>query len=437
MSSLFPGTTPVGEINVNGGREDLNFFIPPSNKKLHFEIFASSSQVPQDLRLLENSKSDLQIAILIDKEIDSRISELFYRKKPAKPFPSFYLSELFLEQRIRKFKIEVKKLVEIILKDNIILKDYNKIFEESDEIHEYIYPNIFPFIDYPPKIKAYSTEFNFKSEIIKDILQKFDENVEILPFICRENCIFSFFDLKQNEILKNYISYKKVPIGINTWLEDPIKRYWIIELLNVFIKSYCIKYKNLEFDGDKKRYFFHKKSQNDKILGNYNKNNKDTTETKDKTDNTDKDKIIDKKTISYFTGIKHQKRRLYWSKEDYYVHLAFRLKVIILNNRLFLMILPTYVFTEDGINMIPPEKRSGLYTRYRNKQHNPAVLNSIRFLLSYFSDLEDITKDIEFKINDISLKVENSFQAYKISAGNPNDYRNMYNVLTREEFKDG
>lgn len=438
LLEIYPGTYSVCETNVNGGREDLNFFIPPLNYKVHFEIFASKSQVPQDLRLLENSKSDLQIAIIIDKEIDPKVIEEYYRKKPDNPFICFKLSELFLEESIEEFKDTLKEKISEILDLNPTFKDYNKIFRQSDEAHEFIYPNIFQFTKYPKVIRSYISNFNSKMEIIKDIIENYGDNIEILPFIFRENRIYSFFDLMDDTIFKNYINKEINANDLDIWLDDYDKRRWIIELINVFIKSYCIQHKDLEFDGEKKRYYFCKredtldKHEDKKFL------EEDDDELEDIEDDEieDEEGIVDMKTIRYFTGIRHQIRRLYWSKKDYYVHLAFKLRVITFEKDLHLMILPTFVFTTDGTNLIPPESRSGLYARYRNKQHNPSILNSIRFILSYFSDLEDYTKNLEFKIKDVSFEIENRFKASRIQAGNPEDYRDIYNILIRKVERD-
>lgn len=126
LNEIFPDAHPISEANVNGGRIDLIYYIPPLNESIHFEIFATESQVINDLRLLEQSKSKIKISILIDKEIDLNVSEKYFKKRPSNPFPSINLSNLFLESKVINFKNELAKILDnSFLNNNIKL---NNIF---------------------------------------------------------------------------------------------------------------------------------------------------------------------------------------------------------------------------------------------------------------------------------------------------------------------
>lgn len=116
LKEIYPESHPISESNVDGGRVDLIFYLQPLNYNVHFEIIASKSRVTQDLRLLERSKSDIRIAILIDIKIDPSVSTEYFRKRPYNPFPSYKLSDIFLTSKIAEFKDNIKKIIKNFLK---------------------------------------------------------------------------------------------------------------------------------------------------------------------------------------------------------------------------------------------------------------------------------------------------------------------------------
>lgn len=73
LKEIYLETYPMNESDVDGGIVDLICYFDALNHTIHFEIFASYSTVIKDLRLLEQSEFDIQVAILID---DARISHL-------------------------------------------------------------------------------------------------------------------------------------------------------------------------------------------------------------------------------------------------------------------------------------------------------------------------------------------------------------------------
>jgi hypothetical protein len=95
LTRMYPDALAVPEVSgVLGGRNDLiQFFF--NGRRVVFELFFSPSQVPQDLRLLEQSQADVMIAILLDKQVDPRLATEFFRKKPN-AFPFLWLSRVML-----------------------------------------------------------------------------------------------------------------------------------------------------------------------------------------------------------------------------------------------------------------------------------------------------------------------------------------------------
>ena len=86
---LEPGEMPAG-------RSDLAFSFPDGRYAV-FEIFATVSQVPQDLRHLEQSNALARIAILTDPALDDGdIYREYYAKRPRDPFPVINLSDILV-----------------------------------------------------------------------------------------------------------------------------------------------------------------------------------------------------------------------------------------------------------------------------------------------------------------------------------------------------
>lgn len=112
LNELFPHDYAISEVaGVLGGRNDLMHFAFDGRSAV-FEFFFSPSQVPQDLRLLEQSKAEIKIAILLDKEINHRLADEYFHKKPN-PFPYLWLSQLLVESRKKCCLIMLHKLLSL------------------------------------------------------------------------------------------------------------------------------------------------------------------------------------------------------------------------------------------------------------------------------------------------------------------------------------
>lgn len=116
LSRLYPESCPVEEVSgVPGGRNDLIQFFS-NGRRFVFELFFSPSQVPQNLRLLEQSVADVKIAVLLDRQIDPRLATEYFRKKPDH-FPYLWLSQATLP---RYEAVCLARLVELIDEDSSI-----------------------------------------------------------------------------------------------------------------------------------------------------------------------------------------------------------------------------------------------------------------------------------------------------------------------------
>jgi hypothetical protein len=91
----FPDNPSVAEVfAVKGGRNDLIHY-DQQGRLAVFELFCSTSQVPQDLRLLEQADAHWKIAVLLDREIRPELSDAYFHKKPQ-TFPFLWLSQVMM-----------------------------------------------------------------------------------------------------------------------------------------------------------------------------------------------------------------------------------------------------------------------------------------------------------------------------------------------------
>src|SRR5260221_884358 len=110
LNDLYSQDYTAPEIaGVLGGRNDLMQFAFDGHCAA-FEFFFSRSQVPQDLRLLEQSKADIKIAILLDKEINPKLASEYFHKKPD-PFPCLWLSNLLMASQKKFCLIQLHKIL--------------------------------------------------------------------------------------------------------------------------------------------------------------------------------------------------------------------------------------------------------------------------------------------------------------------------------------
>ncbi|MFV9646256.1 MAG: hypothetical protein ACNYWU_10570, partial [Desulfobacterales bacterium] len=93
-----------------GGRNDLMLF-EFNGRKILFEIIASYSQVSRDLRILDKTKADIKIAVIIDKEVDKCVFEKFLKENPEDNYPFIFIGELFKKSNIYQCALKLNELI--------------------------------------------------------------------------------------------------------------------------------------------------------------------------------------------------------------------------------------------------------------------------------------------------------------------------------------
>src|SRR2546423_13506513 len=111
LNIIAPGFHPIKEIQgLAGGRNDLLAF-EFTGKKILFEVIATKSQVSRDLRILDKTKADVKIAVIIDKEADPRVFDQFMKENPEDNYPFIFIGELFVDSHIRNCAYKLNELI--------------------------------------------------------------------------------------------------------------------------------------------------------------------------------------------------------------------------------------------------------------------------------------------------------------------------------------
>jgi hypothetical protein len=111
LYKIYPDSHSTTEVSgVLGGRNDLfQFFF--NGRRVVFELFFSPSQVSQDLRLLEQSFADVKIAVLLDYDVNPKLADEYFRKKPDH-FEFLWLKQVMSKQDERFCLARLKELID-------------------------------------------------------------------------------------------------------------------------------------------------------------------------------------------------------------------------------------------------------------------------------------------------------------------------------------
>ena len=208
ISKHFSDTKPVSEVSaVLGGRNDLvQYFF--NSRKVVFEIFCSASQVPQDLRLLEQCDANIKIAIFLDANIDEKVSTQYFRKKPD-VFPFLWLKGILDEKY-----------------EDIIAARLHEIIDENDSIK---------------KLRnLLSTSYRDDIErVVNNSLDKIEKTLQ--KNIIDNKVVYSGKEIISFMILKKFLN-KGIPISklraLNKWLLGSIEH--AVMVIQAGFKAYLI-----------------------------------------------------------------------------------------------------------------------------------------------------------------------------------------------------
>ena len=262
-----------------------------------------------------------------------------------------------------------------------------------DVQNEQLASNLFPVTRFPDTIWSGSVG----TLTYKDTYAHLRKTVKgISPtFIIRAKKLYSFWK-------PDYYGcpFKELLIASNiesepteSWISDPIKNLWLIELFNKALQNHCWDL-NLIHDKKHGRFFF-------PSFGGANR---------PMTWHTGKRKSTRTITTKHIKG---KSESIFWS------HQALRAKFMNIDERLYLKLIPAWVFTSDGEHLLSGKDVGIFSTKWTTHERNSSVLYHIRFwssVLSHNSDKisiqlgsEKLDVDITPAVIELNVGIEGDF----------------------------
>ncbi|RLI45781.1 hypothetical protein DRO64_01970 [Candidatus Bathyarchaeota archaeon] len=232
-----------------------------------------------------------------------------------------------------------------------VLVERMKILSSPANIKETLTSNLFPVTQLPNKVYYSNTPYSNKKEIWEAGVMSNGDLPD--PFILKEGKLFTFSDLSEtSNCLRKLIENDVKVIETKEWFRSEKHRRYLIELLNLNMKSYALKM-DLGFYSKKKIFYF--KPPMD--IATYRKSNK----------------TIKRRVIRYD------------NKSGYFIHHAARISFTLIDDSLYLFINPTFILTSDGVTPSRDDKAKTLLTKIMDKQFNNIVEDNVNFWIHYLS----------------------------------------------------
>lgn len=176
------------------------------------------------------------------------------------------------------------------------------------------------------------------------------------PFILRANRLWTFADLSSSdEPLRQCVTTNTISVDSRaSWLFDPDKGFWLMDLLNKALASHLSK---LALKKDRKGRFFFRPGQTDSggSIDRLWQNG------------SDKPRQVAARKMNDKT------------KAFFWVHHAATIRFRRFGNKFVLSLEPTYVFTSDGERLLEGELMGRLVVMWGGRQRNPDILRNLVF----------------------------------------------------------
>ena len=282
-------------------------------------------------------------------------------------------------------------------------ENQNKInfpIQYHDELNEQLASNLFP-ITYIPN---YIWNGPVGSLTYRDVFEHLKNTIKgIHPtFLIREKQIYSFWDLNHyNCPFKDLLKASNIQQETTqSWISDPIKSNWLVELLNRALRGYCWDL-NLRYDKDHGRFFF-------PPLGGANRTATWHTGKRKSTRG-----ITTKRT-------KGKTEQIFWS------HQSLRAKFVNIGNEIFLQLEPGWAFTFDGEHPLTGKDVGIFSTKWITNERNPSVFYHVRF----WSDLlSHSTDSISIRLGNEKIIVDSTPAVIDLPVGIDGDFNPINKVF--------
>jgi len=239
---------------------------------------------------------------------------------------------------------------------------------EPDVVEETLWFNLFPVVELPDLIHSADTDFREAKDIYAYIKNEMGSSgsYDIPSFLLEDKKIYSFSPLDESNPLNLCVTAKSqgfftnkeasesTSIPIELWLKNSTKHQKLIKLLNFNLKDLCRK----------KRFFYGK---HDRYYIRYRGGQVPQVTWKPY-------KSTSTRQLVYLRLDKN-------GSLSYCEHFAGRLRFIILGEGVYLVIEPTRVLTEDGVNPLDQKRNVRISTKQNFFYHNNNYLYDMKLWL--------------------------------------------------------
>jgi hypothetical protein len=222
-----------------------------------------------------------------------------------------------------------------------VLASYSAERQDPDPIQETLIGNLLPVFEIPKIVWSAATRLATKADL--------PEGSDLPPFILRENRIHTFADLSApttpfapwltDQLWKRH--------AVTEWRNEPDRWRWVVELLNIALKSHMWK-QRVSFDAETKRYFFRSHRPAQSVVLKWGAGTK--------------------RTVVRAPDPAHGGN---------WVHQGARLSFEPLGDRLFLAVEPCYVFTTDGARSVRKQDVGPLAMQWSGRERNGAIIRHV------------------------------------------------------------
>ncbi|HVF70339.1 MAG TPA: toll/interleukin-1 receptor domain-containing protein [Chthoniobacterales bacterium] len=221
-----------------------------------------------------------------------------------------------------------------------------------DSIAETIFSNLFRFTDVPMYIWNAATPYSEKAAIWENV-------PDCSPFILRGGRLYTFARLEvDNEPLRDVVDCHTISRDSRAeWALKADRQNWLMALLNTAVNNH-LRRRNIRTDGKGRYYFKASEHQRDRKwpmpVG--------------------KPRTVAKQIVDEVKG------------SAFWVHQGAEIRCRRIDEKIFISVLPLYLFTEDGSIAIGGKAAGKLAQMWMGKQQNPDIFRDVLFWGHVLSD---------------------------------------------------
>lgn len=282
-----------------------------------------------------------------------------YRDKDGKRREVFEKGEIFIRRGTQSVPAILKEIKYIEKRAAKSRYRIGLLSGEPDKVSENLFGNFFKVVELPKEV--------YEAILPRSIRFRFFEHKD-MPFVRMGNNVYSFCDIRKDPV-GTYIEKGSVATRqLSSFFESQDKKNLLVQLLNQEVRHAALK-KGLRYDSRHKRTYFFPTEEFERTETWEGRFRKST-------------RIVAKRIriSQFFTYL--------------YVHSAASLSFSIINNEVYLKILPRIVLTPDGYRSISGFEKGTVKTRIVYNQYNNSYLNLVLFWISRFKSKEK--QKIEF-----------------------------------------